>query len=285
MFLFFSFNLIDHYIYYRYFIPNGEPWVKFFQSVFLTKQVVSSPVKIQSFFKLNETDKTQVLMNIAIYADLYLNRSHELSATINALQSGVSPIGNSQLAKSMESFGMSLEEYDVKGLDGTESDNKKHPVGALAFEVTDELNEDNSVSIVPNSSLIHLKMTRKELMKEKEEAIMAELENITEQILKEFNLKPVGDHSSYRPMIAPQGGVAHEAGSLRLGSDPKKSVVDEDLKFHNVKNLWACDLSVLPESPAANPTKTLVALALRLGDHLFASEYPKSLEDKQKKKQ
>ncbi|MEM9720472.1 MAG: GMC oxidoreductase [Bacteroidota bacterium] len=61
------------------------------------------------------------------------------------------------------------------------------------------------------------------------------------------------------------GGVAHEVGTLRMGED---GVVNADLKFHGYENLYACDLSVFPNSPAANPTLTLGALALRLATHL-----------------
>jgi len=64
------------------------------------------------------------------------------------------------------------------------------------------------------------------------------------------------------------GGVAHEVGSLRMGTDPADSVVDTNLKFHSYENLYACDLSVFPTSPAANPTLTLAALAARLAEHL-----------------
>lgn len=67
------------------------------------------------------------------------------------------------------------------------------------------------------------------------------------------------------------GGVAHEVGSLRMGSDAANSVVDTNLKFHSYDNLYACDLSVFPTSPAANPTLTLVALAARLAEHLRAT--------------
>ena len=63
------------------------------------------------------------------------------------------------------------------------------------------------------------------------------------------------------------GGVAHEVGTLRMGT-PSTSVVNTDLKFHAYNNLYACDLSVFPTSPAANPTLTLAALAVRLADHL-----------------
>ena len=63
------------------------------------------------------------------------------------------------------------------------------------------------------------------------------------------------------------GGVAHEVGTLRMGAD-NNGVVDTDLKFLSYDNLYACDLSVFPTSPAANPTLTLAALAIRLADHL-----------------
>lgn len=71
---------------------------------------------------------------------------------------------------------------------------------------------------------------------------------------------------------APAGGVSHEVGTLRMGTDKEKNyldgVVTPDLKFHAYDNLYACDLSVFPYSPAANPSLTLSALALRLAEKL-----------------
>ncbi|MBE9158875.1 GMC family oxidoreductase [Nodosilinea sp. LEGE 06152] len=70
------------------------------------------------------------------------------------------------------------------------------------------------------------------------------------------------------------GGVAHEVGSLRMsgetddGQSLNDGVVDTNLKFLAYDNLYACDLSVFPSSPAANPTLTLAALAIRLAEHL-----------------
>lgn len=75
--------------------------------------------------------------------------------------------------------------------------------------------------------------------------------------------------------LAPQGGVAHEVGTLRMQStdhgSSTESVVNTDLRFHNYNNLYSCDLSVFPSSPAANPSLTLIGLALRLADHLSKS--------------
>lgn len=67
------------------------------------------------------------------------------------------------------------------------------------------------------------------------------------------------------------GVVAHEVGTMRMGDDPKHSVVDENLKVHGWSNLHVCDLSVFPVSPAANPSLTLTALAQRLGTQLYES--------------
>jgi choline dehydrogenase-like flavoprotein len=50
------------------------------------------------------------------------------------------------------------------------------------------------------------------------------------------------------------------------GFQPPSSVLRPSL----YKKLYACDLSVFPASPAANPTLTLAALAIRLADHLKA---------------
>ncbi|KAK6344747.1 hypothetical protein TWF718_006704 [Orbilia javanica] len=64
------------------------------------------------------------------------------------------------------------------------------------------------------------------------------------------------------------GVVAHEVGTMRMQKPKSTGVVDTDLKFNGLDNLYVCDLSVFPWSPAANPSLTLVALAQRLADHL-----------------
>jgi choline dehydrogenase-like flavoprotein len=64
-----------------------------------------------------------------------------------------------------------------------------------------------------------------------------------------------------------QGTVHHAGGTLRM-SDDGSGVVDEDLKFEGLERLYCCDVSVFPTIPAANPSLTLAALALRLADTL-----------------
>jgi hypothetical protein len=65
------------------------------------------------------------------------------------------------------------------------------------------------------------------------------------------------------------GTVHHAGGTLRMNADGR-GVVDSDLKFLSYANLYCCDNSVFPTILAANPSLTLVALALRLADTLAA---------------
>jgi choline dehydrogenase-like flavoprotein len=70
------------------------------------------------------------------------------------------------------------------------------------------------------------------------------------------------------------GTVHHAAGSLRMphrlsytGNFETDHVIDEDLRLNGTQHLYVCDMSVMPFSSAANPVRTLAALALRLSKH------------------
>jgi choline dehydrogenase-like flavoprotein len=64
--------------------------------------------------------------------------------------------------------------------------------------------------------------------------------------------------------------ASHHMGTTRMGTDPATSVVDANLKLHQVDNVYMAGASVLPTSGCANPTFTLVALSIRLARHLSA---------------
>lgn len=68
-------------------------------------------------------------------------------------------------------------------------------------------------------------------------------------------------------------GVAdayHMMGGTRMSRTPDAGVVDPDARVHAVENLYVAGASVFPTGGMANPTLTLMALALRLGSHLSA---------------
>jgi choline dehydrogenase-like flavoprotein len=63
-------------------------------------------------------------------------------------------------------------------------------------------------------------------------------------------------------------GRYHHMGTTRMSADPKQGVVDANCKVHGVANLYVAGSSVFATSGYANPTLTIVALSVRLGDHL-----------------
>lgn len=110
--------------------------------------------------------------------------------------------------------------------------------------------------------------------------IFAVLNHVTYQIFSQFQQ----DGHEARPLNESWygmdgkgfgwGTVHHAAGSLRMphrtrydGPIESQSVVDEDLRVIGTQHLYVCDMSVMPFSSAANPVRTLVALALRLSNH------------------
>ena len=62
----------------------------------------------------------------------------------------------------------------------------------------------------------------------------------------------------------------HHLGTARMGSDPRTSVVNADCRVHGVGNLYIASAATFATSSQANPTLTVVALALRLADTLRA---------------
>ena len=67
----------------------------------------------------------------------------------------------------------------------------------------------------------------------------------------------------------PLAGVAHQNGTIRFGMDPKTSALDANCKAHDVDNLYVVDGSFFPSSGAVNPALTIMANALRVGDHIL----------------
>ena len=60
----------------------------------------------------------------------------------------------------------------------------------------------------------------------------------------------------------------HHIGTARMGDDPRTSVVDRNCRVHGIENLFISSAATFPTSSQANPTLTIVALALRLAEHL-----------------
>ncbi len=76
-------------------------------------------------------------------------------------------------------------------------------------------------------------------------------------------------HHLYLRKKIPLQGIAHQCGTARFGTDKKNSVLDPFCKTHEIENLYIVDGSFFPSSGAVNPSLTIMANALRVGEHLL----------------
>jgi len=81
----------------------------------------------------------------------------------------------------------------------------------------------------------------------------------------------VSDQKFYLGKTIPLAGVAHQNGTVRFGSDPKTSVLDLNCKTHEIDNLYVVDGSFFVSSGAVNPSLTIIANAIRVGEHLIGT--------------
>jgi choline dehydrogenase-like flavoprotein len=81
-----------------------------------------------------------------------------------------------------------------------------------------------------------------------------------------------GTVTSARPepkaAISVGGFIIHEAGTVRMGSDPKKSVLNKYCQSHEVKNLFVCDAAPFVSNPDKNVTLSIVAFSWRASEYL-----------------
>ena len=97
--------------------------------------------------------------------------------------------------------------------------------------------------------------------------LLDKLKGLLKQIEFEEHLIPL---QAYVPGRIPLAGVAHQNGTLRFGTDAATSVLDTNCRAHEIDNLYAVDGSFFPSCGAVNPALTIIANALRVGDHLKA---------------
>jgi choline dehydrogenase-like flavoprotein len=92
-------------------------------------------------------------------------------------------------------------------------------------------------------------------------------------------LKKTGHADFHLPLSAyfkkriPLEGVGHQNGTCRMGNDPSTSVLDAHCKAHDLDNLYVVDAACFPSASAVNPSLTIIANALRVGDHLLAERW------------
>jgi len=94
----------------------------------------------------------------------------------------------------------------------------------------------------------------------------ARLVRETKRILKRLGFWVVMTHSHK------SRNTTHQCGTLCFGTDARTSVLDTFCRTHDVDNLFVVDASFFPSSAAVNPALTIVAQALRVAEHIRATD-------------
>jgi choline dehydrogenase-like flavoprotein len=93
--------------------------------------------------------------------------------------------------------------------------------------------------------------------------------DFAQSALGELTLDP--DEADVETVIRRDGAYGgHHIGTARMAHEPAQGVVDEDCRVFGIHNLYVAGSAVFPTSGQANPTLTIVALAIRLAHHIEA---------------
>lgn len=135
---------------------------------------------------------------------------------------------------------------------------------AVDFWLTSEdLPDPNNRVMYDSSGKVVLDLTETNM--EGHVRLTAKLKGMLEAMDMHEHLLP---RSLYLGKDIPIGGTAHQAGTIRFGADPNTSALDLNCKAHDLDNLYVVDASFFPSIGAVNPSLTIMANALRVGDHL-----------------
>lgn len=98
------------------------------------------------------------------------------------------------------------------------------------------------------------------------------VEKVVELMIKEFGVMNIG-RVKWKRLFEPKtiseiGGGMHHAGTTKMSSLPEDGVIDENCRVHESTGLYVMGNSVFPHVGFSNPTVTIVALSLRLADHI-----------------
>ena len=142
-----------------------------------------------------------------------------------------------------------------------------YPGNSYYFEMTP--NYDSLVSLLPDTEKIfgqRLTMIDWQLGSNDEETFDRTMELYTTAVKKRGGT--VSYQDSWAQAKAKLVINGHHIGTTRMASDPKDGVVDANLKVHSLSNLFVAGASVFPSALISNPTFTIIALSIRLAEHL-----------------
>lgn len=147
---------------------------------------------------------------------------------------------------------------------------------AVDFWLTSEdLPDPNNRVMLEKDGTIRLHYTENNL--EGHRRLQEKLKGMLNHLGCEHHLFP---QHVYLGKKIPLAGTAHQCGTIRFGMDPKTSALDVNCKAHDLDNLYVVDGSFFVSSTAVNPALTIMANALRVGDHLLKKTGITTRQDK-----
>jgi choline dehydrogenase-like flavoprotein len=175
------------------------------------------------------------------------------------------PLGNIQMIGKSNAAAMRGEEPKLTKLapDFTLADVARHAVDF--WLTTEDLPRQENRVTVDRDGNVHLAYHASNASEA--DGLYAELRKIMNRI--GIAAHHVLDKNFYMHMGIPIAGVAHQAGTCKFGTDPAVSVLDVNCKAHELDNLYVVDSSFMPSIGAVNPALTIMANAIRVGQHLF----------------
>jgi choline dehydrogenase-like flavoprotein len=129
---------------------------------------------------------------------------------------------------------------------------------------------ENFITLDPNKKdawgipALHINAAYGENEKSMARAMRDHLTQIVDAMNITYATPPKADLSMF-------GKNIHECGTARMGTDPKKSVVDANCKVHDARNVFVTDGAVFTTQGCYEPTLTIMAISARAGEHIAQS--------------
>ena len=146
------------------------------------------------------------------------------------------------------------------------------PFGKLALKNFQEMQPDPSNRVTLGSEKDRLGLPRAQIrcrLSELDRGSMIRLHRLLGEHFQALGLAELeGELESQLEHWPLTRDASHHMGTTRMGDSPANSVVDANCRLHQVDNLYVAGSSVFATSGHSNPTYTIVALSLRLADHL-----------------
>jgi choline dehydrogenase-like flavoprotein len=240
--------------------------------------VAAHGISVAAQFALNkETQEQEGLLNGRLwFSSAFLGEETEAAKALHRRKQAFLARGQTQWSAPADFAEMLLHPVDTIGYGVTRLVRMRRLINHVKLQMVMEQapDPDSRITLSPQKDALGMNRVRVDWR-------LGELEartfNRTFQLLAdelrasgagEVTFEPDIDKDDWPENIE---GTWHHMGTTRMHDSPKQGVVDRDCKVHDLNNLYIAGSSVFPSGGPNYPTIVIVALALRLADHISVS--------------